>query len=160
MNQQHPSVASAPVDAQPDLLRIYDHLCNAASLSLALEMAIGRVMEEQQRAALEALAGQVVDILEDIKTAMKSRETISSLFLRWAANPDARAGYDYSGKSQEQLDAIFADCTSLQQRITDAVPTTAGEVAQQIIAATDDGACDMPGELFDRLREMARRAAV
>ncbi len=159
MNSQNPSVASAPIDAQPDLLRVYDHLCTAADLSLALEMAIGRVLDDQQRAALEALAGQVVDRLEDIKTAMKSRETISSLFLRWAANPDARAGYDYSGKSQEQLDAIFAEYTSLQNRITDAVPTTAEEVAQQIIAATDDGASDMPEELFRRLRQLARRAS-
>lgn len=159
MNSQHPSAASAPADAQPDLLRVYDQLCMAASLSLALEMAIGRVMDDEQRAALEALAGQIVDRLEDIKTAMKSRETISSLFLEWAANPDARAGADYSGKSREQLDAIFADYTSLQQRITDAVPTTAEEVAQQIIAATDDGASDMPAELFGRLRQIARRAS-
>ncbi len=54
-----------------ELLRAYDHICNAASFSLALEMAIGRVTDEQQRAALEALAGQVVDRLEDIKAAME-----------------------------------------------------------------------------------------
>ncbi|MCZ7498880.1 hypothetical protein [Agrobacterium sp. ST15.13.015] len=71
MNSQHPSVASAPADAQSDLLRVYDHLCMVASLSLALEMAIGRVMDDEQRAALEALAGQVVDRLEDVKTAME-----------------------------------------------------------------------------------------
>lgn len=88
-----------------------------------------------------------------------SPETISSLFKRWAANPDAQAGADYSGMSEQQLDAIFEEYTGLQQRIIDAVPTTAEEVAQQIIVATDDGASEMPGELFDRLRQMAWRAS-
>lgn len=87
-------------------------------------------------------------------------ETISTLFTRWATNPDAQAGADYSGKSQKQLDAIFEEYSSLQRRIIAAVPTTAQEVAQQIIVATDDGASEMPEELFDRLRQMARRALV
>lgn len=86
-------------------------------------------------------------------------ETISSLFSQWSANPDARAGADYSGMSQEQLDSIFEEYSSLQQRIIDAVPTTAKEAAQQIIVATDDGASEMPEELFDRLRQIARRAS-
>ena len=90
----------------------------------------------------------------------ESRETISSLFSQWASNPDANAGADYSGKSKQQLDAIFEEYTSLQQQIIDAVPTTAQEVAQQIIVATDDGASEIPEELFDRLRQMARRASV
>lgn len=89
-----------------------------------------------------------------------SPETISSLFKQWDENPDAKAGADYTGKSQAQLDAIFEEYTSLQQRIIAAVPTTAQEVAQQIIVATDDGASEMPEELFDRLRQMARRASV
>lgn len=71
MNSQHPCGVAAPTHAKTELLRAYDHLCNAASLSLALEMATGRVADEQQRAALEALAGQVVDRLEDIKAAME-----------------------------------------------------------------------------------------
>lgn len=71
MTSQHPSGAPATNDRKAELLRAYDHLCNVASLSLALEMAIGRVTDEQQRAALEALAGQVVDRLEDIKAAME-----------------------------------------------------------------------------------------
>ncbi|MGP4667656.1 hypothetical protein [Agrobacterium pusense] len=75
MNSQHPDGAAATNHGNAELLRAYDHLCNAASLSLALEMALGRVMDEQQRAALEALAGQIVDRLEDIKAAM---ERISS----------------------------------------------------------------------------------
>jgi len=87
-------------------------------------------------------------------------KTISTLFSQWAANPDAKAGSDYSGKSKQQLDAIFEEYTSLQQQIIDAVPTTAQEVAQQIIVATDDGASEMPEELFDRLRQMAWRASV
>ncbi|UNZ49333.1 hypothetical protein [Agrobacterium tumefaciens] len=87
-----------------------------------------------------------------------AHETVSSLFSQWAANPDACPGADYSGKSQAQLNAVFAEYTSLQQRIVGAVPMTAEEVAQQIIAATDDGASSMPEELFDRLRQMARRA--
>ena len=70
MNQQN-ARATTPVSKNADLLRVYDHLCTAASLSLALEMAIGRVNDDQQRAALEALAGQVVDRLEDVKTAME-----------------------------------------------------------------------------------------
>lgn len=72
MNSQHPTGAPATNHGKAELLRAYDHLCNAASLSLALEMAIGRVTDEQQRAALEALAGQVVDRLEDVQTAMES----------------------------------------------------------------------------------------
>ncbi|NSL21767.1 hypothetical protein [Agrobacterium tumefaciens] len=86
--------------------------------------------------------------------------TISALFSQWAANPDAKAGADYSGKSKQQLDAIFEEYTSLQQQIIDAVPTTAQELAQQLIVATDDGASEMPEELFDRLRQMARRVAL
>lgn len=70
MNQQNVHGAT-PVQKNTDLLRVYDHLCTAASLSLALEMAIGRVNDDQQRAALEALAGQVVDRLEDVKTAIE-----------------------------------------------------------------------------------------
>ncbi|NTA37560.1 hypothetical protein [Agrobacterium salinitolerans] len=70
MTQQDTRVAT-PIQKNADLLRVYDHLCTAASLSLALEMAIGRVLDDQQRAALEALAGQVVDRLEDIKAAME-----------------------------------------------------------------------------------------
>lgn len=157
MTPRHPSFDA---DATPDLLRVYDHLCMAASLSLALEMAIGRVIDDEQRAALEALAGQVVDRLEDIKAAMESHETISALFSQWAANPDAKAGADYSGKTKQRLDAIFEEYTSLQQQIIDAVPTTAQEVAQQIIVATDNGASEMPEELFGRLRQMARWASV
>ncbi len=71
MTSRHPSGAPATNYRTAELLRAYDHLCNAASLSLALEMALGRVTDEQQRAALEALAGQVVDRLEDIKAAME-----------------------------------------------------------------------------------------
>lgn len=71
MTSQHPTGSPAINRGIAELLRAYDHLCNAASLSLALEMAIGRVMDEQQRAALEALAGQIVDRLEDIKAAME-----------------------------------------------------------------------------------------
>jgi hypothetical protein len=70
MNQQN-ARAAPPVQKNTDLLRVYDHLCTAASLSLALEMAIGRVNDDQQRAALEALAGQVVDRLDDIKTEVE-----------------------------------------------------------------------------------------
>lgn len=70
MNQQNVRAAT-PVPKNADLLRVYDHLCTAAGLSLALEMAIGRVNDDQQRVALEALAGQVVDRLEDIKAAME-----------------------------------------------------------------------------------------
>lgn len=87
-------------------------------------------------------------------------ETVSSLFNQWDANPDAQVGADYSGMSKEQLDAIFEEYSSLQRRIIAAKPTTAAEVAQQIIAATDDGASEIPDELFDRLRQMARRASV
>ncbi|NTB01107.1 hypothetical protein [Agrobacterium tumefaciens] len=94
-----------------------------------------------------------------VATPETSPETISILFVRWAANPDSQAGADYSGLSLTQLDAIFEEYTSLQRKIVDAVPTTAQEVAQQIIVATDDGASEMPEELFERLRQMARRAS-
>lgn len=87
-------------------------------------------------------------------------KTISALFSQWAANPDAQVGADYSGKTEQELNAIFEEYTGLQQQIIAAVPTTAQEVAQQIIVATDDGASEMPEELFDRLRQMARRASV
>ncbi|WP_313611009.1 hypothetical protein [Rhizobium sp.] len=85
--------------------------------------------------------------------------TISSLFSQWAANPDAQVGADYSGMSQKKIDEIFEEYTSLQQRIIDAVPTTADEVAQQFIVATDNGASELPEELFERLRQMAWRAS-
>ncbi|WP_313610422.1 hypothetical protein [Rhizobium sp.] len=86
-----------------------------------------------------------------------SRDTVSSLFSKWDANPDAKVGADYSGMSEEQLDAIYEEYSNLQRRIIAAEPTTAVQVAQQIIAATDDGASEIPDELFDRLRQMAWR---
>lgn len=108
-----------------------------------------------RRAFLGGVAVAAVTAHNAVPAQETSRETISSLFSRWAANPDARAGADYSGMSQAQLDAIFEEYTGLQQRIIDAVPTTAEEVAQQFIVATDNGASEMPEELFDRLRQMA-----
>ncbi|MCZ7480532.1 hypothetical protein [Rhizobium rhizogenes] len=97
----------------------------------------------------------VKGVIAFLETQEASLEKISSLFIRWAANPDALAGSNYSGMSQEQLDATFEEYYSLQQRIIDAVPTTAKEVAQQYIVATDNGASKIPEELFDRLRQMA-----
>jgi hypothetical protein len=86
-------------------------------------------------------------------------DAISSLFSQWAANLNAHVGADYSGMSEAEKDASFEEYASLQRRIIAAVPTTPEEVAQQLIAATDDGASIMPDELFERFRQMARGTA-
>ncbi|MCZ7463529.1 hypothetical protein [Rhizobium rhizogenes] len=112
-------------------------------------------MKTTRRTFLGGAAVVAVTARTAVAVQETSRETISSLFSQWAANPDAQVGADYSGMSQEQLDATFEEYSSLQQRIIDAVPTTAKEVAQQYIVATDNGASEIPEELFDRLRQMA-----
>lgn len=85
-------------------------------------------------------------------------ETVTTLYRAWSGNPDSQAGSTYAGLSPTQVEALFEEYIDLQRRIVDAIPTNAVEVAQQVIAATDNGSSVMPYELIERLRQMAAAA--